>query len=45
MNTITSDPRQPCDPPEPRPAYGAHLLIHNDLRLLAAGIEPDMGEP
>jgi hypothetical protein len=36
MNTITSDPGQPGEPPGLRPAYSAHVLLHNVLRILAA---------
>ncbi len=36
MNTITSDPGQPGEPPGLRPAYSAYLLLHNVLRILAA---------
>jgi len=36
MNTITSDPEVPGEPPRPRPSYSAYLLLHNILRLLAA---------
>lgn len=36
MNTITSDPGRPGEPPRPRPAYSTYLLLHNVLRILAA---------
>jgi hypothetical protein len=36
MNTITSDPEVPGEPPRPRPSYSPYLLLHNVLRILAA---------
>ena len=35
MNTITSDPGQPGEPPGPRPAYSPCLPVHTVMRLLA----------
>lgn len=36
MNTITSDPEVPGEPPGPRRSYSTYLLLHNVLRILAA---------
>ena len=34
MNTKTSDPEVPGEPPEPRPSYSPYLLLHHALKLL-----------
>ena len=30
-------PAEPLDPPQPRPSYSTCMLLHNVLRILAAG--------
>ncbi len=30
-------PAEPLDPPQPRPSYSTCMLLHNGLRILAAG--------
>ena len=36
MNTITSDPGHPGEPPWPRPTYPLYLLVYDVMRFLAA---------